>query len=109
MYRVHWLGANSDWCKYEYDDDDGGAGRRDERVDRMLEGGESPIFVLYHHDVIPAPFEAIRQFMLLDVPHERYVVMYDRAAYEWCLQQGLDEARICLGNVKRNDQLPLVK
>ncbi|MBQ9001691.1 MAG: hypothetical protein IJ087_07555 [Eggerthellaceae bacterium] len=35
MYRVHWLGANPDWGKYEYDDDDGGAGNDRDQLDMI--------------------------------------------------------------------------
>jgi len=35
MYRVHWLGRNPDWGKYEYDDDDGGAGNDADQLDMI--------------------------------------------------------------------------
>ena len=35
MYRVHWLGSNPDWGKYEYDDDDGGAGNDCDQLDMI--------------------------------------------------------------------------
>lgn len=35
MYRVHWLGASPDWGKYEYDDDDGGAGNDRDQLDMV--------------------------------------------------------------------------
>lgn len=34
-YRVHWLGSNPDWGKYEYDDDDGGAGNDRDQLDMI--------------------------------------------------------------------------
>lgn len=35
MYHVHWLGSNPDWGKYEYDDDDGGAGNDRDQLDMI--------------------------------------------------------------------------
>ena len=35
MYRVHWLGRNPDWGKYEYDDDDSGAGNDCDQLDMI--------------------------------------------------------------------------
>ena len=69
---------------------------------------EKPIFVLYHHDCIPSPFETMSQFMSVDSPYERYIIMYDKTAYDWALKQGLDPDRVFLGKVKRNDQHTLV-
>ena len=34
-YRVHWLGSNPGWGKYEYDDDDGGAGNDRDQLDMI--------------------------------------------------------------------------
>ncbi|MBQ2681560.1 MAG: hypothetical protein IJF97_06455 [Eggerthellaceae bacterium] len=34
-YRVHWLGNNPSWGKYEYDDDDGGAGNNKDQIDMI--------------------------------------------------------------------------
>ena len=35
MYRVHWGGGNPGWGKYEYDDDDGGAGNDKDQLDMI--------------------------------------------------------------------------
>jgi len=35
MYRVHWMGRNADWGKWEYDDDDGGAGNDVDQFDMI--------------------------------------------------------------------------
>ena len=37
MYRVHWMGRNADWGKWEYDDDGGGAGNDRDQLG-MVEG-----------------------------------------------------------------------
>ena len=34
-YRVHWLGANPDWGKWEIDDEDGGAGNDCDQIDMV--------------------------------------------------------------------------
>lgn len=34
-YRVHWLGSNPGWGKYEYDDGDGGAGNNRDQLDMI--------------------------------------------------------------------------
>lgn len=35
MYRCHWMGKNPAWGKYEYDDDDGGAGNDVDQLDMI--------------------------------------------------------------------------
>ena len=35
MYRVHWMGRNADWGKWEHDDDDGGAGNDSDQLDMI--------------------------------------------------------------------------
>ena len=35
MYRAHWMGRNADWGKWEYDDDDGGAGNDRDQLDMV--------------------------------------------------------------------------
>ena len=35
MYRCHWMGKNPAWGKYEYDDDDGGAGNDKDQLDMI--------------------------------------------------------------------------
>ena len=34
-YRVHWMGRNASWGKWEYDDDDGGAGNDRDQIDMV--------------------------------------------------------------------------
>jgi hypothetical protein len=34
-YRVHWIGDEPDWGKWEYDDDDDGAGNDCDQVDMV--------------------------------------------------------------------------
>lgn len=34
-YRVHWMGDEPDWGKWEYDDDDDGAGNDSDQVDMV--------------------------------------------------------------------------
>ena len=41
-YRAHWLGSNPAWWKYEYDDDDAGAGNDWDQLD-MIELTISPL------------------------------------------------------------------
>ena len=41
MYRVHWMGDNPAWGKYEYDDEDNGAGNDTDQID-MIELTLSP-------------------------------------------------------------------
>ena len=35
MYRVHWLGDKPGWGRWEFDDDDGGAGNDRDPVDMI--------------------------------------------------------------------------
>ena len=35
MYRVHWMGDNPAWGKYEYDDEDDGAGNDADQIDMI--------------------------------------------------------------------------
>jgi hypothetical protein len=35
MYRIHWMGKNPAWGKYEYDDDNGGAGNDKDQMDMV--------------------------------------------------------------------------
>jgi len=35
LYRCHWMGDNPAWGKWEYDDDDGGAGNDSDQLDMV--------------------------------------------------------------------------
>ncbi|MBQ9003464.1 MAG: hypothetical protein IJ087_16580 [Eggerthellaceae bacterium] len=35
MYRVHWMGKSAAWGKWEYDDDDDGAGNDRDQIDMI--------------------------------------------------------------------------